>query len=121
MLIVKTIFRLLRSWLHTSSHFHIREHGVTSLNDAVRLIDRFIDGNLEYPLEWDDFISWRHDNIEVDNLVDAIGRYEPLLFSKKSSDRTVYVERLLEERNRVAALIGVPTRDRACQDNGVKA
>jgi hypothetical protein len=36
------------------------------LADAIDLIDRFLDGEVSYPLEWDDFISWEHPNPTID-------------------------------------------------------
>jgi hypothetical protein len=41
-----------------------------------------IDGTLEYPLEWDDFISWRHENPNIEKIRDRIAANEPLFFSR---------------------------------------
>jgi hypothetical protein len=76
----------------------------------VNLIDRFLDDNVHYPLEWDDFISWENANPFVEKVRNNIGRHEALLFSKNARDRKEYRQILVEERNRVAAIIGVAPR-----------
>ena len=104
------MFRRLRSWLRNSPRVHIREQGVTSMADLVDLIDRFIDGPMRYDLEWDDFISWTHSNPNIERIRNCIGDREPLLFSKKPADRARYLEFLIVERDRAAALCGLPAR-----------
>ncbi|HWA92941.1 MAG TPA: hypothetical protein VG889_23110 [Rhizomicrobium sp.] len=76
--------------------------------DLVDLIDRFIDGDLRYELEWDDFISWTHSNPNIEEFRDRIGAGEPLAFSKKPEDRARFLELLIAERDRAAALCGLP-------------
>ena len=85
---------------------HIRQHGVNSISDLFDLIDRFIDGRMSYDLEWDDFISWEHDNHLIEDVRNAIGVHEPLLFSQNLEHRREYVRKLVEERNRAAVFIG---------------
>lgn len=110
MAIIDQIFTKVRRWLRTSPRVHVREHGVNSLTDVVDLIDRFVDGRMNYELEWDDFISWSHENSFIADVIERISQYEPLLFSKARSDRMKYISHLIEERNRVAAIVGLPAR-----------
>lgn len=106
------MFQRIRRWLRESPHVHIREHGVNNLSDLVELIDRFIDGNVRYALEWDDFASWKNENPNIEEFRQRIGLTEPLLFKKDRSgvDEHKLTSMLLEERNRAAALIGLPPR-----------
>jgi hypothetical protein len=78
--------------------------------DLVSLIDRFIDGNVSYPLEWDDFISWPQDNPNLEAVRLRIGERESLLFSDKAEDKTKYGQIVINERNRLAAILGIPQR-----------
>lgn len=105
-------YKKIRDWLHFSSHVHVRKRGVSNLRELVDLFDRFHDNKLRYSLEWDDFISWPHENSYVEQVRDRLGGKEFLLFSKSMADRKMYAEFVLEERNRVAALIGIETRGR---------
>jgi hypothetical protein len=100
----------MRKWFRMSPHIHVRQHGVDSVGDLVDLIDRFIDDRMNYDLEWDDFISWKHDNHFIENVRQTIGAQEQLLFSKDKADRAEYVKELVHVRNRAAALIGLPPR-----------
>ena len=98
------------NWFRTSKHFHIHQENINNINDLVDLIDRFLDGNIRYPLEWDDFISWNHRSIHIQNACNRIGMFEKLLFSKNMSDREEYVKRLIEERNLLAKQVGITLR-----------
>jgi len=110
MSIVEKILRKFRGYLRHSAHIHIREENVNDLGDLVDLLDRFVDGNITYPLEWGDFIDWRHDDPCIEQIRKRIEASEALLFSREQEDRTEYVAMLIEERNKVAASIGRPTR-----------
>ena len=101
----------LSNWLLMSSHFHLRVDGVKTLGDLVDLIDRFNDGNIRYPLEWDDFISWENGNPVVEEFRQRIGVGEPLLFSKNRANRDKYAILILEERNKAAKMAGLPVRE----------
>ena len=92
-------------------YVHFRERGVHDFADLVGLIDRFIDGQIRYGLEWDDFISWKQENPNVEAIRQRIGSHERLLFSKSPEDRTAYVSVLIEERNRAAAFVGIRARE----------
>jgi hypothetical protein len=54
---------------------------------AIDLVDRFIDDKLEYPLEWDDFISWKNANESVERLRNQFADLEPSLMSKDETLR----------------------------------
>lgn len=110
MLTHKALSYRLLSWLRKSEHVHIRVHGVNNWADLVDLIDRFLDDRVRYPLEWDDFISWKHENVHIEEMRLRIEQNEPLLFSETLSDREKYISMLIEERNRVATTIGLPLR-----------
>jgi len=90
---------------------HLREHPANDLPKLVALLDRFIDGNLRYPLEWDDFISWNHDAPSIEAIRARIAEMEPLFFSRAPADRARAVELLIGERNRAAAVLGLPPRE----------
>lgn len=110
MSLLQDLNRRLTTWLQRSERVHVRARGVSSLGDVVDLIDRFLDDRVRYPLEWDDFITWKHGSIHIEKVRRLIEQHEPLLFSKTSSDRKKYVAMLIEERNRVAKVIGSPLR-----------
>jgi hypothetical protein len=105
-------FESLKGWLLTflkgSDHIHLKQKSLATLDELVCLIDRFLFAELNYPLEWDDFISWKQDNIHIEKVRENIGKYESLLFSKDKIDRDKYCEIVLEERNRVAKIAGLP-------------
>ncbi len=101
----------MKRFLEQSSHIHIRQDVAATPGDLVDLIDRFIDGQPRYPLEWDDFISWTQRNPNVEAARQAIGQYEWMLFSDSLAKRNVYCCRVIEERNRLAATIGRPARE----------
>ena len=52
----------LKRLLVQSSHIHLHQEVATTPGDLIDLMDRFIDGAMRYPLEWDDFISWEQTN-----------------------------------------------------------
>ena len=80
------------------------------MSDLVALIDRFLNDKLSYALEWDDFISWKNGNPNVEAIRERIAITEPLFFSKKKADREHGVKLIVEERNRAAALAGMDPR-----------
>lgn len=104
----------LRTWLKRvltqSSRVHLHQEPASTTGDLIELIDRCIEGRLNYPMEWDDFISWEQANPNVEAARDAIGKYEPWLFSGSKAKRNAYWHRVVEERNRLAALLGRPQR-----------
>lgn len=100
----------VKGTLKRGAHVHIRERRIGSVSDLIDLIDRFVEGKLDYELEWDDFISWKSDNQYIESIRDEIGSHEGLLFSKSRSDRELYCLKIMEIRNKMAALINVPQR-----------
>ena len=100
----------LRQWLKHSRRVHIREKPVHDLRSCLELLDRFHDGTTRYPLEWDDFISWENDNPGIEVIRNRIAVLEPLFFSKDAHDRQRAVSLFLEERNKLAAILGAPAR-----------
>jgi hypothetical protein len=102
--------RVMLKWLHTSTRVHLNQQRPDTFENLVALLDRFLDGKLRYDLEWDDFISWKNENTNIEMIREKIAKTEPLFFSKALSDRMRAVELLVEERNRTAALIGQPPR-----------
>ena len=101
----------LRNWLRFSPHFHVKDDPVHDLRSCVELIDRFIDDRCRYPLEWDDFISWSHSSPGIDSVRVTIADLEPMFFSADPESRAEATRQLVAERNRVAALLGIPGRD----------
>lgn len=101
----------LRQWLRNSPHIHVHEQPVEDLRSCVALIDRFLDGKLRYPLEWDDFISWPHETPGIEAIRDTIAATEPLICSEDPVKRREGLTILFAERNRVAALAGISVRD----------
>jgi hypothetical protein len=101
----------LKRFFEQSSHIHARQDVAGTPGELIELIDRFVDGPMRYPLEWDDFISWEQANPNVERVRRSLGRNESWLFSRSKSKRNAYVYRLVEERNRLAAAIGEPQRE----------
>jgi hypothetical protein len=106
------MLKKLSSWFRNSPHFHLRQKSPETIQELVELLDRFLDGNLNYELEWDDFISWTSQNPNIEKIRERIAKTEPLFFSKNSSDRELAVKLLVSERNNAAALISLKARDR---------
>jgi hypothetical protein len=106
------VLKTLRAWLRNSRRVYIRGPQVRDLPQFVALADRFLDGSLKYPLEWDDFISWTNDNPSIEAIRDRIAETEPLFFSKDAALRIKAIDGLVAERNRAAALCSLPQRQR---------
>src|SRR5258708_1655543 len=104
------MLRVLREWLRTSSPVHIRKRAVSNLADLVKVIDRFVDGKLRYPLEWDDFISWKHANPTIELLRERITNLEPSLISRDPARHSEAIAALLSARNDAAAIAALPPR-----------
>ena len=100
----------IRTYLRMSPRVHIRQNDIANLGELLSLFDRFIDDKILYPLEWDDFISWESNNPSVESIRLRIGEYESLLFSDKLIDRTAYGNKVVEERNKIAVSLGLPSR-----------
>jgi hypothetical protein len=99
----------LTTFLRKSPHVHIRS-GVASVADAIAVIDRFVDGNPSYPLEWDDFISWESSIAGVERLRNEIADMEAMFFSTDKGARLQAHRKLIEIRNYYAGFNGIARR-----------
>lgn len=96
----------LKSLFVQSSWLHLHQEPASTTGDLIDLIDRCVDGRLRYSMEWDDFISWEQANLHVENARQVIGMHETWLFSGSQAQRNAYWYRVVEERNRLAAILG---------------
>jgi hypothetical protein len=110
-LLLNRLLAMVTRLFRQSGHVHIRTREIQTLRELIDLIDRFVDDEVAYPLEWDDFISWRNSNPNIEEIRNRIGAFEPLLFSGSKQDRVEYMLRIVEERNIAAALVGLPARN----------
>jgi hypothetical protein len=101
-----TVGAWLKRIFEQSPRVHIRQDVGATPGDLIDLIDRFMDGSTRYPLEWDDFISWEQTNPNVEAVRREIGAHEGWLFSKDRAKINAYGFRVVEQRNRLAAMIG---------------
>ena len=60
------MLKKLQHWLRHSAHVHVRSGNVANMHDLVVMIDAFLDDKLAYDLQWDDFISWKHENPNIE-------------------------------------------------------
>ena len=104
------MLKKLANWLKESQHLHLRQGDVSALSELVGLLDRFLSDSLRYPLEWDDFVSWKNSAPAIESIRERVAATEPLFFSSDPSDRVKGAETVLEERNRAAAILGEPAR-----------
>lgn len=105
-----SILRKIRSFFTQSTMAHVHQCPASSTVELVFLMDRFLDGDMRYPLEWDDFISWESDNPHVEQVRNRLGELEPLLFSKNKQQIEEYGRKVAQERDALASLIGIPLR-----------
>jgi hypothetical protein len=103
------MWRAIRKFLRNSSRVHVREPGPTNYRELVDLLDRFIDDEMRYPLEWDDFISWEHQNPNIEAVRNRIAAWEPLAFGS-ATERDRFFELFVSVRNECAALVGIAVR-----------
>ena len=54
---ISKIFNSIRNIFIRSNTVHLRRNPAKDTNALISLIDRFLDGPLNYGSEWDDFIS----------------------------------------------------------------
>jgi hypothetical protein len=104
------IFRRLRTIAPRPVTFHVRRPAPRTTDELIALMDRFVDDQPDDPMEWDDFISWGDGNQHVQETRTAMGEFEKLLFSSDPQDRAAYAVEVVRARNRLAALLGRPTR-----------
>ena len=100
----------LRSFFVHWNRIHLLGGAPENLREVVSLIDRFLDGPRRYRIEWDDFIAWENNNAAVEQIRKRIKAFAHLLSSNRSKDRELFAERLAGERNRLAVLLGLPSR-----------
>lgn len=104
------MFSKLKRWISRYSSIHVRKRSVHSIGDLLDLLDRFLDSKIEDGIEWDDFISWKHENDFIEQIRDRIAGLEPLFFSEQIADLDKAVMLVTEERNRLAAILGQNSR-----------
>jgi len=104
---VKFLKNLAAHWLRHSHRVHLRTSAVNTYPELVALIDRFIDGSLRYPLEWDDFISWQSNVPNIEVIRARIAETEPLFFSANRTERAQAVSPLVQQRNIAASFSGL--------------
>jgi hypothetical protein len=106
------MFGFMKRWLRQSPRIHIRQKSPQTMSEIVALFDRFLfEERMSYPLEWDDFISWKNSNPNIEAIRERLGSFEALLFSRDINDKAEYRRQALSERNRAAALIGIAARE----------
>lgn len=102
--------KFIKNFLKHSSHVHLRRIRVGTKESLVDIIDRFIDDRMEYPLEWDDPVSWENQDPFVESKRIEIGSLESDFLSDDLGRRKQATEVLMELRNSVALMIGIPVR-----------
>lgn len=106
-----TWLRALLNNLMVARNVRLVRREISTLREAIDLVDRFTDGRLRYPLEWDDFISWDNSNPPVEKFRDLIAALEPLFMSQDKVERNQALEEMMRIRNHYANLLGlVPYR-----------
>lgn len=105
----KSLIKWLAHWLKHSPWVQ-RHQGITSVAEAIGVIDRFIDDRPSYPLEWDDFISWQSSVEGVERLRNEIASLEPMFLSEDRENRLQGHKTLVEIRNYYAGFNGIPQR-----------
>ena len=98
----------LSHWLRQSPTVHAREIGVTTLSGLVALLDRFLQDALQYPLEWDDFISWENAVPAIEEFRVRLASAESLCLSNDPLERAEGLAVIVQQRNEVAFLVGLP-------------
>lgn len=107
------ILKKVRQWMVKSTVVHQYEDPASDLPSLVGVLDRFIDNNPKYGLEWDDFISWEKPNAHAEQVRLRLAPFEGLLFSGSKADRAEYVAKVFEEREKVAALAKIASRSQS--------
>jgi hypothetical protein len=108
--------RWLSDCMVRSSVVHARGREITSVKEAIRLMDRFVDNDVEYPLQWDDFISWKNPNPSVEKVRDELADLEPYFFSRDRQVKRQGAIKVIDIRNKYAMQLGVPLRDTLAED-----
>jgi hypothetical protein len=103
--VIRRLLFTLRKCLRDSARFHVRDHEIESLAELIDLLDRFLDDDLSYPLEWDDFISWKNPNPSVERVRDRIADLERQ-FVGTDQERTDALAKVREMRDQIALSLG---------------
>jgi hypothetical protein len=110
--LLKALSQRCAQFLRRSNHVHVRQDEVRSLRDAIQIVDKFVLGRPDYPLQWDDFISWAQPNPTIERMREELAALEAAYFSQIATARAQAIERTIEIRDRYAAMIGIaPLRD----------
>ncbi len=109
--LLNRLLEKLRSIFVHSVRVHLHENPARDVEDLVFLFDRFLKRRMNYDLEWDDFISWENENPHVEQIRNELGKWEPLLFSNREAEKSLYREKVREERDRLAALLNLSLSD----------
>jgi hypothetical protein len=96
--------------LRHSDHFHIRQSGFATWEEAIGVVDRFLEGGTQYPLEWDDFISWKNGHSGIEKMRNEIGELEPDFFSRDPARIDEATDQVRAIRDRYAVEAGFPAR-----------
>jgi hypothetical protein len=102
----------IRHLLIQGSAIHLWQNPAASPSDLISVMDRFLDGEIKHPMEWDDFISWENKNPNFEIIRQRIGKYEDKLFSRAQKKMHEYYDIVLKERNLLAALVSVEKREK---------
>lgn len=94
-----------RNFLRDSQRIHIQEDNIKTYKDVVSLIDRSLADDQSYPLEWDDFVSWEHENPNIEHYRIKIAELEPLLVPGPEKNMKLGLEKLKEIRDEVEGKI----------------
>ena len=74
---------IITSFLRQSSRVHVRIEPAQTSRELVELMGRFVfENEMRYPLEWDDFISWKNTNSQAEEVRQRLAVHERLLFSR---------------------------------------
>jgi len=113
------ILARFRRWLRHSPLVHLKQDPVQDLRSCVGILDRFLKDELRYPLEWDDFVSWPHVSPGIETVRERVAETERLFFSKDLGERRKGFDAVLAERNRIAAIVGLPVLEWAAFNSGL--
>jgi hypothetical protein len=92
------------------NRIHLIGGGPENIREVVSVMDRFLDGPRRYDVEWRDFLTWETENAAVEHVRKRIEAFAHLLFSNRPRDRDLFDARVMSERNRLAALLGIAER-----------
>lgn len=87
------------TFLRSSRRIHLRQSEVSTLEEIVALIGRFLEDRLIYPMEWDDFVSWKNSNPDIEKWRQDISDLEPLFVSQDHDQRNEGESRLINIRD----------------------